>query len=454
MNQFLEAKMKRIKVTGVWKKIPVICLCFIFSVCVMLLPVCVHAAPKDRKTETVKDKDSKGRDEIYTVTLDGNGKSGTLWTYKVPAGMSLNDFIESSDDPKYLWSKYYQEIDVDGKHYRVQQYTVNSSEDDSDKPPFIALTGTTRFSLTQPITEDITIYALWEERIERIDLTITLPDDEPEVFTPGGDDVWLWYDQTNPPRITVPENEGYSLCGDYEFDVPAYWIADESGEIPFNGFIESGKKYLLMVYFTTEGGYYLSKDTEVSVTNGKFVRNCLEEDDSVILRTDRIPGKEKKEPASEEKPEPDSKPESEEKSEETGSEITEDTSVPKTSESPKVPGVVKEPGSVKTPEKTSEKESKKETEEAAETGVREKKPGPEKDEDIIKSEAESEKTVTGTETVSDSNASEENSETETNPDELKERNYLPVIIAAAGVIAVLIGGGLVLILKITKNRKA
>ena len=61
----------------------------------MLLPVCVHAAPKDRKTETVKDKDSKGRDEIYTVTLDGNGKSGTLWTYKVPAGMSLNDFIAS-----------------------------------------------------------------------------------------------------------------------------------------------------------------------------------------------------------------------------------------------------------------------------------------------------------------------------------------------------------------------
>lgn len=435
------------------KKTAVMGLCLVCFFMILLLPFSVYAKPKDQKTGTVKDKDddSKGKDDevFYTVTLDGNGKAGTLWTYKVPAGMSLNDAIEGSDDPVYLWSKYYREIDVDGKHYKAEQYSMPSSGDDSDEPPFIIFNRTNRFSLLQPITSDITIYALWEERIDRVELTITLPEIDTEIFTPAGDDFYLWIEQTNPPVILTPENADYAVDGDYDFSIPAFWIADESGEVPFYGLIESGKKYLLMVFLEPNSGYYLSKDTEISVTNGKLIQNCFDEDNSAILQTIRIPDPEKKEPVSEEKPEPDTEPASETGHEETESEVA---VIPKVPDSPKEPGVVKEPGTVKTPGKTFEKEITTEKEIEDEAGIREKETTSEKKESADKIEAESEETVTEAETVTDE--SEETGETANDPAELKKRNYLPAVFAAAGGILILIGGGLVLILKIIKNRKA
>ena len=257
--------------------------------------IMINSSSKMNYAASDEDTEETGDDKVYyTVTLDGNGKADTLWTYKVPEGGTLNDVIENSDDPELLWSKYFQEIDVDGKHYKVERYKMNPDGEDPDGPPFIILNQADLFNLNTPVTSDITIYAMWEERLDQIELTITLPEAGTEVFTPVIEDYYYWMDQKELPVVSTPEGAVYLMDGDYEIEPPAYWIADESGEEPFYGLIEAGKKYLIMAYITTDSAnYYLSDDTEVIVTGGRLVLNCLEYDGYVVLETDEIPDPEK-----------------------------------------------------------------------------------------------------------------------------------------------------------------
>ena len=85
----------------------------------------VKAADGDAAAETPAEDEevpaeTAGKKKYHKVTFDGNGKAGTLWTLRVADGKTICETIEGMKDPLKGWKKYYAELDVNGKHYKVE----------------------------------------------------------------------------------------------------------------------------------------------------------------------------------------------------------------------------------------------------------------------------------------------------------------------------------------------
>ena len=204
----------------------------------------------------------------HTITFDYNGH-GDKYELAIADGKSLYDILmELTKDPKEsdeVNAGMYAEVDEDGVHYRVKGYYTDKECKNS-------------YSSMSPVTEDITVYAKWEERIDEVKLTIVPPTDGVKVETPENN----WAAQTYLPEISVPDGAPYHFERyDNGKDDPAhYWWTHgpEGGSNAFNDTFKSGEKYQALLWLATDKEHYFSSSLKVTVTNGKWVKDESELD--------------------------------------------------------------------------------------------------------------------------------------------------------------------------------
>ena len=238
------------------------------------------------------DGDAPDETDYCTVTFDGDVRGGTLWTLQVPKGASVSDTIEAMEDPEAGWARFFAEMDEDGKHYRVDSYSKIKQEDESSSGPFpIIINESTnnRFILNSPVTEDITVYARWNQRIDEISVTLDPPKCGEEVYlaekedgTPGD-----WNDQVNNPRVSIPEDaEGYELLEEFEgLQLHSFWV-NETDEYPIECYMEGGETYYGEACFEIMRGYYVDDTLTVKMENANLVANYLDEEDYILFSVD------------------------------------------------------------------------------------------------------------------------------------------------------------------------
>ena len=134
------------------------------------------------------------------------------------------------------------------------------------------------------ITEDQDIYVILFKQIDHAEASIAPPvcgtqTDTPEKPAPEEDeDPWVWEEQTNPPKFTVPDGANYRLQMDGGRPW-AYWNEDETVETPYIGTFEGGETYLADFWLEADFGYYFAGD--VVVTGGEVVRPMYDEENYI-----------------------------------------------------------------------------------------------------------------------------------------------------------------------------
>ena len=225
-----------------------------------------------------------GKKKYHKVTFDGNGKAGTLWTLRVADGKTICETIEGMKDPLKGWKKYYAELDVNGKHYKVDRYSTEKKDKRDPDHPFVILNSATSDMLNVAIKEDVTVYARWDERIDEVVIRIYQPPCGLTVDTPYlGKGVWDWLSQQNPPELAVPKGKKYELDYEEGFGLPGFWI---DGEEPFEGTMVGGETYQAEVMLRCDSNYYFSPETKVTIRGGSLVESRLGDDDCVVISTE------------------------------------------------------------------------------------------------------------------------------------------------------------------------
>ncbi|MBE6835109.1 MAG: hypothetical protein E7515_02520 [Ruminococcaceae bacterium] len=207
-------------------------------------------------------------DAKHTVTFDYNGH-GDKYELEIEDGKSLYDIlVELTDDRKAsdeVHAGMYAEVDEDGVYYRVKGYYTDKECKNS-------------YNSMNPVTEDITVYAKWEERIDEVIITVVPPEDGKKVETPEND----WASQSYLPEVSLPDGAPYYFRRyDNGKDDPArYWWAKgpEGGSNAFNDTFESGKEYQALLWLATDKEHYFSSSLKVTVINGKWVKDESELD--------------------------------------------------------------------------------------------------------------------------------------------------------------------------------
>ena len=225
-----------------------------------------------------------GKKKYHKVTFDGNGKAGTLWTLRVADGKTICETIEGMKDPLKGWKKYYAELDVNGKHYKVERYSTEKKDKIDPDHPYIIQYSATWDMLNVAIKEDVTVYARWDERIDEVVIRIYQPPCGLTVDTPYlGKGVWDWESQQNPPELAVPKGKKYELDYDEGFGLPGFWI---DGEEPFEGTMVGGETYQAEVMLRCDSNFYFSPETKVTIRGGSLVESRLGDDDCVVISTE------------------------------------------------------------------------------------------------------------------------------------------------------------------------
>ena len=117
------------------------------------------------------------------------------------------------------------------------------------------------------VTEDITVYLHMSQLIYQIEATIDYPVAGTVVEAPDYVSGFFgWDTQTNKPNIILPEGVHYHMK-----EGASYWVADESGEIPFIGTLVAGESYLAEFYLHPDMGYTYAQGCEFHLENGEVV---------------------------------------------------------------------------------------------------------------------------------------------------------------------------------------
>ena len=276
---FLWVKENReMKMNGTWRRR------LLLLGLLLLLPVGSVEAEETELSNPKTQVAAEEKAEYHTVTFDGNGKAGTLWKLKVPDGKSVQDAINALRNPDKGWKKYYSETEIDGKHYRVMDYLLVKKRKKRDPSDLVILQSESEdFYLSDPVTEDMTVYAEWEERLESVSVTIEPPPCGLETDTPRVSDGWMWTDQVNRPEVTV-KGKHCRLFGDDDIEPGAFWA---DGEKPYIGTMVGGTTYEAEVWIDVDRGYYVWEKTEYRIHGGAMKADHMTDGYIRILTTAR-----------------------------------------------------------------------------------------------------------------------------------------------------------------------
>ena len=205
----------------------------------------------------------------HTVTFNGNGKGGTLWTLQVDFGDTIEDAIQASDDPDALWALFWDyELKSGGKTYMIEGwYTDQSGTNASYFSPY-----------SEPVYENKILYAQWVEAVTEVNLTLKLPAAGSKTNTVEDGGMWDFANQTNPPVLTTSDKR-YEVGIESPSGKPyVYWTEkiytsyDEAFR-PYIGTLNAGRRYAVSADLDSKKGYAFSQDVTVKINGVKIPKD-------------------------------------------------------------------------------------------------------------------------------------------------------------------------------------
>ena len=213
---------------------------------------------------------------LHTITIDSGGHGDNVVLRNVDNGTEAfnllwNGYIQPLTD-EMIPTEYYDngQALVGVALYPKDHYT-NMANLDAQMfytLPFSGASGT--------IGGNATLYAIWFDVLDQVELTVTAPACGTETTTlKNTDGSWNMDSQTNPPALSVPEGSHYHFS-DGSLASTGLWYADESESRPYVGEITGGSSYPFVGYLESDYGYVFPGESDglainCAVNGGSFI---------------------------------------------------------------------------------------------------------------------------------------------------------------------------------------
>ena len=222
------------------------------------------------------EKDSSGADP-YIGTFEGGKKYWAETKIYVKAGYKVSDSVAITVNGEAIADKCITVVNDDCYHYAELHFEIEAVHNMDDgtvtKQPTASENGEMTYKCkgcgTVMKTESLTF-------VKSIEITMTQPACGTETTTPKstieGKDYWDFDSQTNRPQITITNDTSWAYEPD---DYDAYWVKDVSGDDPYIGTFEGGKKYLAETCIFVRPGNVVSDNVLVKVNGETVDASCI-----------------------------------------------------------------------------------------------------------------------------------------------------------------------------------
>lgn len=192
--------------------------------------------------------------ETHTITFD------TLGIGETP------DPVQIADGEKYIYLGQKNVPHADGYIFHCWVTTPDYPQDE------VELSNTVAY-LETPVTEDMTLYAVWYKLIDSVDVTVDRPVPGDVIGTKTYETPDLSFDYQYPRPNAKVTSEGAEVEPSFwtETGMNTLWLSDAADpESSFKGTFEKGKTYGVSVSVVPKFGYEFTENVKVTL-NGESV---------------------------------------------------------------------------------------------------------------------------------------------------------------------------------------
>lgn len=212
---------------------------------------------------------------MHTVTIDTGGHGDNVVLRNVDDGASTfpliwHGYAESLTSEMFPTEYYDNGQALVGVALHPKDQYASMAELSEDMLYVLPMGG----ELKQ-IGGNVTLYAIWFDVIDQVELTATAPACNTATTTQKDTDgSWNWDSQTNPPELSVPEGS-HCHFSDGSLASSGLWNADAAGSAPYVGALTGGNSYLFEGYLESDYGYVFPGESDgiainCTVNGGSF----------------------------------------------------------------------------------------------------------------------------------------------------------------------------------------
>ena len=197
--------------------------------------------------------------ETHTVTFD------TLGIGKTP------DPVQIADGEKYLYLGSDNVPKADGYVFHCWATTPDYPQDEVEMSNTVAY-------LETPVTEDMTLYAVWYKLIDSVDVVLDPPVSGSVIGKKTYSVPDYSFDYQYPQPHPTVSSEGAQVRDNFwsVMDLDAFWLKDPNDfESVFEGTFESGKTYGVHIIVEPKFGYQFTEQVSVAF-NGEPIENFID----------------------------------------------------------------------------------------------------------------------------------------------------------------------------------
>ena len=213
---------------------------------------------------------------LHTITIDTGGHGDNVVLRNVDDGASAfnllwHGYIETLTGEMFPTEYYDGGQALVGIALYPKDHYSNMSELSDQMFYTLPLGG-----VSATIGGNATLYAIWFDVIDQVELSITAPACGTETTTrKNTDGSWNWDSQTNPPALSVPEGSPYHFS-DGSLASSGLWDADAAGTAPYVGKIKGDSSYYFEGNLESDYGYVFPGESDglginCTVNGGSFV---------------------------------------------------------------------------------------------------------------------------------------------------------------------------------------
>ena len=192
--------------------------------------------------------------ETHTITFD------TLGIGETP------DPVQIADGEKYTYLGTDNVPHADGYIFHCWATTAEYPQDE------VELSNTVAY-LETPVTEDMTLYAVWYKLIDAVEVTVDRPVAGDVIGTKTYETPDLTFDYQYPRPNAQVTTEGAEVEPSFwtETGMNTFWLSDaKDPESVFKGTFEKGKTYGVSVFVVPKFGYEFTEEVKVTF-NGESI---------------------------------------------------------------------------------------------------------------------------------------------------------------------------------------
>lgn len=194
---------------------------------------------------------SASAEAVHTITFDVQGIGETP------------DPIQIADGEKYFFLGRDNVPQAEGYVFHCWVTTLDFEPDE------VSMSNTAAY-LETPVSEDMTLYAVWYKLVDSADLMINPPVAGDVIGTKTYEVPDYSFEYQDPRPHVVVSGEGVELEKNFwsVIEYSVFWLEDpEDIESTFKGTFENGKTYGVSVSLTPKFGYEFKKDFHITVNN-------------------------------------------------------------------------------------------------------------------------------------------------------------------------------------------